>query len=70
MVIDQPLKKEDKAYSTDTSINQIILWMTRECKSLRRFTTVRKIQPCSPQLAEQRTVLDQGAWYRQTVWLQ
>ena len=28
MVIDQPLKKEDKAYSTDTSINQIILWMT------------------------------------------
>ena len=27
MVIDQPLKKEDKAYSTDTFINQIILWM-------------------------------------------
>ena len=24
----QPLRKEDKAYSTDTSINQIILWMT------------------------------------------
>ena len=22
------IKKEDKAYSTDTSINQIILWMT------------------------------------------
>ena len=26
MVIDQPLKKEDKAYSTDTSVNQIILF--------------------------------------------
>ena len=24
----QPLKKEDKTYSTDTSINRIILWMT------------------------------------------
>ena len=44
--LDQPLKREDKAYSTDTSINQIILWMTRECKSLRNFTTVLKIQPC------------------------
>ena len=28
MVIDQQLKKEDKAYSTETSINHIILWMT------------------------------------------
>ena len=28
MVIDQQLKKEDKAYSTEPSINHIILWMT------------------------------------------
>ena len=47
------IKKEDKAYSTDTFINQIILWMTCECKSLRRFTTLWEIQPCLPQLAEQ-----------------
>ena len=47
MGIDQPLKKEDKAYSTDTSINQIILWMTWERKYLRKFTTVLKIQQCS-----------------------
>ena len=53
MVIDQPLKNEDKAYFTDTSINQIILWMTWECKSLRKFTTVLKIQPCSLHFAEQ-----------------
>ena len=35
------------------SINQIILWITWECKSLRRFTTVMKIQLFSPQFAEQ-----------------
>ena len=53
MVIDQPLEKEDEAYSTDTTINRIILWMTWECKSLKRFTAVLKIQPCSFHFAGQ-----------------
>ena len=53
MVIDQPLKKEDRAYSTVTSINQIILWMTWEWKSLRKFTTVLTIQPSSLHFAGQ-----------------
>ena len=59
MVIDQPFKKGDKAYSTDTSTNQIILWMSYECKSMKRFKnfkilkTVLKIEPCSLQFAGQ-----------------
>ena len=46
-------KKETKKYSKYIFINRIILWMTQECKTLKRFAKVRKIQPSSLHLSEQ-----------------